>query len=285
SLALLSIMVVLFLLSVPLPFIGEFQGNPELAKLGVAGGVNLEGKEMRYTMFQNVIWIVTTMTTANGSTVALHDSLMPLTVLQILLNLAIAAPIFGCIGTGSMTAIHYMIVSMFLAALMTGRTSEMIGKKLDLRETVLACVSFLSSSFTALGFAAIVIMLPAGLAALGNAGPRGLTEALYTFISTSINNGSAMAGVHLDIPLINLLTIVAMISGRFSTIIVGLMIGGSIARKGQIAVSAASLPIASPLFIITVIFVIIIMSALTFFPALALGPILEYLLMQSGVTF
>ncbi len=285
SVALLSVMVVLFLVSVPLPFLGEFQGNPILEKLGVAGGVNLEGKEMRFTMFQHVIWIVTTMTTANGSTVALHDSLMPLTVLQILFNLGIAAPIFGCIGTGSLTMLHYFIVSMFLAALMTGRTSEMIGKKLDLRETVLACISFLSSSFTSLGFAAIVISVPAGLAALGNSGPHGLTEVLYAFISTSINNGSVMAGLRVDIPLINLMTVINMLSGRFSTIIVGLLIGGSIARKGQIAVSAASLPIASPLFIITVIFVIIIMSALTFFPALALGPILEHLLMQSGITF
>ena len=174
---------------------------------------------------------------------------------------------------------------MFLAALMTGRTSEIIGKKLDLRETVLACVSFLSSSFTALGFAAIVISVPAGLAALGNSGPHGLTEVLYVFTSTSITNGSAMGGLHVDIPLINLLTVIAMLTGKFSTLIVGLLIGGSIARKGQIAVSAASLPVASPLFIATVIFVIVIMSALTFFPALALGPILEHLLLQLGITF
>jgi K+-transporting ATPase ATPase A chain len=285
SVALFATMLVLFLLSVPLPFLGEFQGNPILEKLGVAGGVNMEGKEMRFTMFEHVIWIVTAMTTANGSTIAMHDSVMPLTVFQILFNLQIGAPIFGCIGTGSLTMLHYFIVSMFIAALMTGRTPELIGKKLDLREIVLACISFLTVTLTSLTFAAIAISVPAGLANLGNSGPHGLTETLYAFTSTSINNGSAMAGLKLDTPIINLMTIACMLSGRFSTIFVGLLIGGSIARKGQIAISSASLPVASPLFIATVIGVIVIMSALTFFPALTLGPILEHLLMLAGRTF
>jgi K+-transporting ATPase ATPase A chain len=181
--------------------------------------------------------------------------------------------------------IHYFIVSMFIAALMTGRTPELIGKKLDLREIILACVSFLAVTFTSLVFAAIVISVPAGLATLGNSGPHGLTEMLYAFTSTSINNGSVMAGLKVNTPIINLMTIACMLSGRFCTIFVGLLIGGSIARKGQIAVSAASLPVASPLFIATVIGVIIIMSALTFFPALTLGPILEHLFMLMGKTF
>jgi K+-transporting ATPase ATPase A chain len=215
----------------------------------------------------------------------MHDSVMPLTVLQIIFNITIGAPIFGCIGEGALVMLHYFIVAMFLAALMTGRTSEIIGKKLDLRETVLACTSFLSSSFTALGFAAIALIVPAGLAALGNSGPHGLTEMLYAFTSASINNGSVMAGLNVNTPFINLMTIIPMLAGRYSTLLIGLVIGGSIARKGQIAVSAASLPVASPLFIITVIFVIVIMSALTFFPALTLGPILEHLLLQAGVTF
>ena len=285
SVALFATMLVLFVLSMPLPFLGEFQGNPILEKLGVAGGVNMEGKEMRFTMFEHVIWIVTAMTTANGSIIASHDSLMPLTLLQILFNLQIGAPIFGCIGTGSLTMIHYFIVSMFIAALMTGRTPELIGKKLDLREIILACVSFLSVTFTSLTFAAIAISVPAGLAVLGNAGPHGLTEMLYAFTSTSINNGSFMAGLKVDTPIINLMTIIPMLVGRHCVLLIGLLIGGSIARKGQIAISSASLPVASPLFIATVIGVIIIMSALTFFPALTLGPILEHLFMLAGRTF
>ena len=285
SVALFATMLLLFLLSMPLPFLGEFQGNPLLEKLGVEGGVNMEGKEMRFTLFEHVIWIVTAMAPANGSTIAQHDSLMPLTVLQIMFNLQIGAPVFGCIGTGSLVMLHYFIVSMFLAALMTGRTPEMGGKKLDLREIILASVSFLSTSFTSLVFAAIAISVPAGLAALGNSGPRGLTEMLYAFTSTSINNGSVMAGLKINTPLINLTTVIAMLTGRHCVLLIGLLIGGSIARKGQIAVSAASLPVASPLFIGTVVFVIIIMSALTFFPALALGPILEHLSLLAGGTF
>ena len=283
--ALFSTMLLLFLLSMPLPFLGEFQGNPLLEKLGVEGGVNMEGKETRFTMFEHVIWIVTAMAPANGSTIAQHDSVMPLTVLQILFNLQIGAPIFGCIGTGSLSMLHYFIVSMFIAALMTGRTPELGSKKLDLHEIILAAVSFLSTSFTSLVFAAIAISVPAGLATLGNSGPHGLTEMLYAFTSTSINNGSVMAGLKINTPLINLTTAIAMLTGRHAVLLIGLLIGGSIARKGQIAISAASLPVASPLFIATVVGVIIIMSALTFFPALALGPILEHLLMLAGGIF
>jgi K+-transporting ATPase ATPase A chain len=279
--ALFGTMLFLFILSMPLPFIGEFQGNPNLQQLGVIGGVNMEGKEVRYTMFEHVIWIVTAMAPANGSTIAMHDSLMPLTLLQIIFNLSIGAPIFGCIGTGSITMIHYFIVSMFIAALMTGRTPELIGKKLDLREIYLAAVSFLTSSFTSLVFTAIAISVPLGLATLGNSGPHGFTEMLYAFTSTSINNGSVMAGLKVNTPIINLMTILPMLAGRFSTIFVALLIGGSLARKGKIAVSAASLPVASPLFVATVVGVIIIMSALTFFPAMTLGPILEHLQMTA----
>jgi K+-transporting ATPase ATPase A chain len=283
--ALFIAMSALFLLSVPLPFIGESQPNPLLQQLGVAGGVNFEGKEVRYTMFEHIIWIISTMCPANGSTIGMHDSLMPLTLLQIMLNLGIGAPIFGCVGTGSLNMMHYFIVSMFLAGLMTGRTPELLNKKLDLREVVLACVSFLAGSFTSVGFTAIALLTPAALASLGNNGPHGLTEILYVFTSTSITNGSTMAGLVTNTPFYNVMTVVAMAAGKFSCVIVGLMIAGSIARKGKIAVSAASLPVFSPSFIITAIFVIIILSALTFFPGLTLGPILEQVQMLAGKTF
>ncbi len=285
TVALFATMLALFVLSMPLPFLGEFGGNPLLKQLGVEGGVNLEGKEVRFTLFEHVVWIITSMCPANGSTIAQHSSVMPLTIFQVMFNLGIGAPIFGCIGTGSLSMIHYFIVSMFIAGLMTGRTPELIGKKLDLREVVLACTSFLTSSFTALGFAAIAISSPAGRAAMSNAGPHGLTEVVYVFISTSINNGSYMAGLDVTQPLFNLATLIPMLGGRFSTLIVGLLISGSIARKGKIPISAASLPVASPLFIVSVIFVIIILSGLCFFPVLTLGPILEHLMALAGVTF
>ena len=285
TIALFSTMLLLFLLSMPLPFIGELGGNPLLSQQGVAGGVNMEGKEVRFTLFEHIVWLVTSMSPANGSTIAQHSSVMPLTIFQVMFNLGIGAPIFGCIGTGSLTMIHYFIVSMFLAGLMTGRTPEMIGKKLDLREVVLACTSFLMSSFMALGFAAIALISPAGVAAMSNSGPHGLTEVVYVFISTSINNGSYMGGLDVTQPFYNLATILPMLGGRFSTLIVGLLIAGSIGRKGKIPLSAASLPIASPLFIITVVFVIIILSGLCFFPVLALGPILEHLMILAGISF
>jgi potassium-transporting ATPase potassium-binding subunit len=283
--ALFSTMLALHILCIPLPMFGEFQGNPLLQQLGVQGGLNLEGKEMRYSLFEQTIFLVTAHTPANGSMIAQHDSVMPLTVLQVMFNIVIGAPIFGCIGEGAMAMMHYFIVSMFLAGLMTGRTPEMVGKKLDLREIILASTSFLTSSFTALGLAAIVISLPAGLAAMGNAGPHGLTELLYAYTSASINNGSYMGGLNVNTPLINLTTPIAFFLGRYSTLLLGLVIAGSIARKGYIAVSAASLPVASPLFVVTVICVIILLSALAYFPAFALGPILEHFLIPTGVTF
>lgn len=285
TIALFSVMSLLFLLCTPLPFYAENQPNPTLEKLGVAGGVNLEGKEVRFSMFEHILYIIVGMAPANGSTISQHDSVMPLTVLQIIFFIVIGAPIYGCIGEGSLAMMHYFIVSMFIAGLMTGRTPEIIGKKLELREIILAGASFLFSSFSSLVTTAVAILSVAGLAALGNAGPHGLTEMLFAFTSCSINNGSYMGGLNVLATFINLMTPPCMIMGRYSTMLVGLAIAGSMARKGQIAVSAATLPIASPLFIITVVFVVFILSALAFFPVATIGPILEHLMMVAGKTF
>lgn len=285
TIALFSVMLVLFLLVMPIPFYAENQPNPMLEKLGVQGGINLEGKEMRFTMFEHIMYIVVGMAPANGSTIAQHDSVMPLTILQIIFMVVIGAPIFGCIGEGSLALLHYFIVSMFVAGLMTGRTPEIIGKKLDLREIILAGASFLFSSFSSLVTTAIAMISVAGLAALGNSGPHGLTEMLFAFTSASINNGSYMGGLNVMSTYINLMTPPCMILGRYSTLLVGIAIAGSMARKGQIPISAATLPVASPLFIITVVFVVFILSALAFFPVATIGPILEHLLMMAGRTF
>ena len=285
TIALMSVMIVMFLLCAPLPFYAENQPNLLLEKLGVAGGVNLEGKEMRFTMFEHIMYILVGMAPANGSTIAQHDSLMPLSILQILFFIVIGAPIFGCIGEGPMAMLHYFIVAMFVAGLMTGRTPEIIGKKLELREIILAGASFLFSSFSSLVTTAIAMISVAGLATLGNSGPHGLTEMLFAFTSASINNGSYMGGMNVLSPYICLMTPPCMLLGRYSTLLVGIAIAGSMARKGYIAVSAATLPVASPLFIITVVFVIFILSALAFFPVATIGPILEHLLMIAGRTF
>jgi K+-transporting ATPase ATPase A chain len=283
--ALFAVMLVLFILVMPLPFYAENQGNPLLEKLGVQGGVNMEGKEMRFSMFEHIMYIIVGMAPANGSTVSQHDSVMPLTILTIIFMIVIGAPIFGCIGEGPMALIHYFIVTMFIAGLMTGRTPELIGKKVELREIILAGASFLFSSFSSLMTTAIVIVSAAGMAALGNAGPHGLTEMLYAFTSASINNGSYMGGLNVNSYIINLMTPPCMILGRYSTLLVGIAIAGSMARKGHIPISAATLPVASPLFIMAVVFVVFVISALCFFPVATIGPILEHLLMASGRTF
>lgn len=283
--ALFLVMLVLFLLVLPLPFYAENQGNPLLEKLGIQGGVNMEGKEMRFSMFEHIMYIWVGMAPANGSTISQHDSVMPLTILTIIFMVVIGAPIFGCIGEGPMALIHYFIVTMFISGLMTGRTPELIGKKVELREIILAGASFLFSSFSSLVTTAIVISSVAGLAALGNAGPHGLTEMLFAFTSASINNGSYMGGLNVNSYIINLMTPPCMILGRYSTLLVGIAIAGSMARKGQIPISAATLPVASPLFIIAVVFVVFVLSALAFFPAATIGPILEHVLMVSGRTF
>jgi K+-transporting ATPase ATPase A chain len=283
--ALFAVMLVLFILVMPLPFYAENQGNPLLEKLGVQGGVNMEGKEMRFSMFEHIMYIIVGMAPANGSTVSQHDSVMPLTILTIIFMIVIGAPIFGCIGEGPMALIHYFIVTMFIAGLMTGRTPELIGKKVELREIILAGASFLFSSFSSLMTTAIVIVSAAGMTALGNAGPHGLTEMLYAFTSASINNGSYMGGLNVNSYIINLMTPPCMILGRYSTLLVGIAIAGSMARKGHIPISAATLPVASPLFIMAVVFVVFVISALCFFPVATIGPILEHLLMASGRTF
>ncbi len=285
TIALFSVMIVMFLLCMPLPFYAENQPNPLLEKLGVQGGVNLEGKEMRFSMFEHIMYILVGMAPANGSTISQHDSLMPLSILQIIFFIVIGAPIFGCIGEGPLAMMHYFIVAMFVAGLMTGRTPELIGKKLELREIILAGASFLFSSFSSLVTTAIAIISVAGLATLGNSGPHGLTEMLFAFTSASINNGSYMGGLNVLSTYICLMTPPCMLLGRYSTLLVGIAIAGSMARKGQIAVSAATLPVASPLFIITVVFVVFILSALAFFPVATIGPILEHLLMTAGRTF
>lgn len=283
--ALFAVMLVLFLLVMPLPFYAENQGNPLLEKLGIQGGANMEGKEMRFSMFEHIFYIIVGMAPANGSTIAQHDSVMPLTILTIIFMVVIGAPIFGCIGEGSLVLLHYFIVTMFIAGLMTGRTPEIIGKKVELREIILAGASFLFSSFSSLVTTAVVMLSAAGVATLGNAGPHGLTEMLFTFTSCSINNGSYMGGMNVLATIINLMTPPCMILGRYSTLLVGIAIAGSMARKGQIPISAATLPVASPLFIIAVVFVVFVLSALAFFPAATIGPILEHVLMVSGRTF
>jgi K+-transporting ATPase ATPase A chain len=278
-------MLGLYILSAPFYIGPEFQGNPILQKIGVAGGVNMEGKDQRFTLFEVMIWTLTSMCPANGSTLSQHDSLLPISIMGILWNIVVGAPIFGCWGTGAITIIYYFIIAMFLGGLMTGRTPEMAGKKIEPLETILGAGSLLLSSLPTLIFTAIAVALPLGLAGLNNYGPHGFMEIFYNYAADAVNNGSPAAGLTTNTPFYNLTLVVAMAVGRYSTDITALIIAGSLARKKMTPVTSASLPVASPFFILMVIGTVVIVNALQFFPFMMLGPILEHLYMIMGKTF
>lgn len=283
--AIFAAAIVLFLVSTPFYLYPEFQGNPILEKLGVAGGLNMEGKDQRFTLFEAMFWTLTSMCPANGSTLTQHDSLMPISIMGILWNIVVGAPIFGCWGTGVITLIYYFILAMFLGGLMTGRSPEMAGKKLEPREIILAAVSLLSSSLPTLILTGIAIVLPVGLAGLNNYGPHGFMEIFYTYAAEAVNNGSPMAGLTANTPFYNWTLIIAMTVGRFSTDITALAIAGSLATKKIVPTTIATLPVASPFFIMMVVGTVIVVNALQFFPFMMLGPILEHLYMIMGKTF
>ena len=277
--------MLLFLVSTPFYLHPEFQGNPILEKLGVAGGLNMEGKEQRFTLFEEMIWTLTSMCPANGSTLTQHDSLLPLTIMGIIWNIVVGAPIFGCWGTGIITLIYYFILAMFLGGLMTGRSPEMAGKKLDPWEVILSALSLLSSSLPTLILTGIAIALPVGLVGLNNYGPHGFMEIFYTYAAEAVNNGSPMAGLVANTPFYNLTLIIAMAIGRYSTDITAIAIAGFLARKKIVPTTIATLPVTSPFFILMVVGTVIVVNALQFFPFMMLGPILEHLYMIMGKTF
>jgi K+-transporting ATPase ATPase A chain len=283
--ALFAAMLVLIIMTMPLYLWAEAQGNPILAKLGVAGGVNMEGKDMRFTVFEDMLFTGTSMPPANGSTITQHDSLLPLSILAILSNIVVGAPVFGCWGTGIITMVYYFILTAFLGGLMSGRGPEMAGKKIEPLEVIMGAASLLFSSLPTLILTAIAIALPVGLAGLNNTGPHGLTELFYNYASICVNNGSPAAGLTANTPFYNLTIIVGMVLGRYSTDVTALIVAGSLARKKIVATTAGTLPVTSPFFIIMVVGTVIILGALQFFPVLMLGPVLEHLLMNLGWTF
>jgi K+-transporting ATPase ATPase A chain len=210
---------------------------------------------------------------------------MPLAGLVLLFNMAIGEVIFGGVGVGLIGIFFYAIMTMFLAGLMIGRTPELFGKKLEPFEMIMAVIGLLAPSVAMLIFAAVSIVLSQGLSSLNNAGPHGLSEILYAFASACGNNGSAFAGLNSNTVFYNLTTALGMLVGRFATILPALALAGSLAQKRIVPASSATLPAASPLFVVMLVGTVIIVGALTFFPVFVLGPILEHLLMQAGTTF
>ena len=263
----------------------ETQGNPILKKMGVEHGINLEGKEVRIGVMPSVLWSVITTDTSTGAVDSMHDSMTPIPGLIQIFNMAIGEAIFGGVGSGLMMMIFYALITMFIAGLMIGRTPEFLGKKLGPYEMVMASIGLLSSPITLLIFSAIAISLPAGLSALTNHGTHGLSEILYAYASTANNNGSAFAGLNSNTLFYNLTLGFAMLLGRFTTLIPGLAVAGSLAKKRLTPGTAATLRSDTLLFVVMLIGVVIVVGALTFLPPLTLGPFLEQLMMHAGRTF
>jgi potassium-transporting ATPase potassium-binding subunit len=285
-------MFVLFAGGVTAAYWAEGRGNPIDARLGVdvrAGGGNpggnMEGKEVRFGIANSALWATATTDASNGSVDAMHDSFTPLGGLVPLVNIQLGEEIFGGVGSGLYGMIMMVVLTVFIAGLMVGRTPEYLGKKVQSREVRMVMLYVLIFPAVILLFSAASVLLPAGLKGLTNAGPHGLSEILYAFTSTTGNNGSAFAGLSGSTYYYNTLLGFATLFGRFAMMVPMLALAGFFAERKTVPASAGTFPVTTPLFVVLLLGVILIVGALTFFPALSLGPIVEHLLMGAGRLF
>jgi K+-transporting ATPase ATPase A chain len=282
--AIFAAMGVLFLAGVAVTYWAEAGGNPAFAALGIDGG-NMEGKEMRFGIVASVLFAVVTTAASCGAVNAMLDSFMPLGGLIPLVNMQLGEVIVGGVGAGLYGILMFVILAIFIAGLMVGRTPEYLGKKIEAKEVKMAILAVLSLPLAILGFTAAAAVLPSALASVANAGPHGYSEILYAYTSAAANNGSAFAGLSANTPWYNLTIGLAMLMGRFLVIVPVLAIAGSLAAKKTVPASAGTFPTHGPLFVGLLVGVILIIGGLTFFPALALGPIVEQFAMLAKQTF
>jgi K+-transporting ATPase ATPase A chain len=245
----------------------------------------MEGKEVRFGIANSALFATITTAASCGAVNAMHDSFMPLGGMIPLLNIMLGEIIVGGVGAGLYGMLLFVIVAMFIAGLMVGRTPEYLGKKLEAREVKMTMLAILILPFSILGFTAWAVVIPAGTGAMANAGPHGFAEVLYAFTSATGNNGSAFAGLSANSPFLNTTLGLAMMIGRFLMIVPMLAVAGSLAAKKIVPSSAGTLPTHGPLFVSLVVGVVLITGGLTFLPALALGPVVEHLAMLAGTTF
>ena len=298
--AVFAAMSVLFFAGVATSYYAESQPNPLLHKAGlhidqrigashtgaVQSGGNMEGKEVRFGIANSALFATVTTDASCGAVNAMHDSFMPLGGLVPLVNIMLGEVIFGGVGAGLYGMLIFVILAVFIAGLMVGRTPEYLGKKIESYDVKMAMLYTLIFPLSILCLSAIALMMPnLGLAALANNGPHGLSEILYAYTSATGNNGSAFAGLSANTHWYNLSLTAAMLVGRFLMIVPMLAIAGSLAEKKLIPPSPGTFPVHTPLFTLLLVGVVVIVGALTFFPALSLGPILEHLLMHAGKTF
>jgi K+-transporting ATPase ATPase A chain len=262
----------------------EAHGNPNFAALGL-DPANMEGKEVRFGPALSALFAVVTTAASCGAVNAMHDSLMPMGGFVALANMQLGEIIVGGVGAGLYGMLLFLLIAIFIAGLMVGRTPEYVGKKIEAREVKLAMLAILSLPLAMLGLTAIAVVLPGAVASIANPGPHGFSEILYAYTSAAANNGSAFAGLAGDTPWYNLTLGLAMLTGRFLVIVPALAIAGSLAAKKAVPASAGSFPTHGGLFVGLLVGVVLIVGGLTWFPALALGPVVEQLAMAAGQTF
>ena len=289
--AVLAAMVVLWFAGTLTCYWAESQPNPLLhgvdqhVSLTQSGG-NMEGKEVRFGIANSALFATVTTDASCGAVNSMHDSFMPLGGMVAIANILLGEVVFGGVGAGLYGMLVFVVMAVFIAGLMVGRTPEYLGKKIEAYDVQMSMLYLLIFPFIILVFAAAAVLMPgAGLNSLANHGPHGLSEILYAYTSATGNNGSAFAGLNANTPWYNYSLAVAMFFGRFMMIVPMLAVAGNLASKKTVPASAGTFPVTTPLFTTLLIGVILIVGALTFFPALSLGPVLEHLLLRAGHSF
>jgi K+-transporting ATPase ATPase A chain len=291
--AVLAAMVFVFIVGVVTIYWFEARGNPILRGLGadqsvtaLQSGGNMEGKEVRFGIANSALFATATTDASCGAVNGMHDSFTPVGGLVPMVNIMLGEIVFGGVGSGLYGILIFCVLSVFIAGLMVGRTPEYLGKKIEAYDVKMAMLYVLIFPLVILSLAAISVLASSfGTSQLNNAGPHGLSEILYAFVSGAGNNGSAFAGISANTYWYNTTIGIAMLMGRFLMIVPMLAVAGSLARKKVVPPSLGTFPVTTPLFTVLLVSVILIVGALTFFPALSLGPIVEHLLMYSGKTF
>jgi potassium-transporting ATPase potassium-binding subunit len=278
--ALFTVMFILFASSLVISLYSEYSYNPVT---GITG--SMEGKETRFGVANSVLWSIATTDASNGSVNAMHDSLSPVSGMLAMFNIMLGEIIFGGVGSGLYGMLIFVILTVFISGLMVGRTPELLGKKVEAFEVKMAMVAVLAPSLVILMLSAWACLVPLGLNGLANHGPHGLSEIIYAFSSAGGNNGSAFAGLGTNTPFYNTTLAAGMLIGRFGVIIPVMAIAGNMALKKITPPSLGTFRTDNTLFVILLTGIIIIVGGLTFFPALALGPLVEHLLMLSGISF
>jgi potassium-transporting ATPase potassium-binding subunit len=288
--AIWSAMALLFLVAVTTAYWAEARGNPQLSVAdqhtgAMQSGGNMEGKETRFGIASSALFATVTTDASCGAINSQHDSFTPLGGMVPLINIMLGEVVFGGVGAGLYGIIVFVILAVFIAGLMVGRTPEYLGKKIESYDVKMAMLAVLILTLTILGFSAIAVVRPFGTVSISNPGPHGLSQILYAYVSSAGNNGSAFGGLSVNTTWYNTSTAVAQLLGRFFMIIPVLAIAGNLAQKKTVPSSAGTFPVTGGLFAGLLVSTIVIVGALTFFPALSLGPILEHLLMNAGKVF